>query len=145
MEGKMDESKEAAVCKTPWERAPLTLYEGLSKHHATALMLLRTEVIGLNAWLAKIGVPDVWPACDCGWQAQTVKHVLYFCPKYRRQREGLLIELGTEDLCEALSHVRSAQLAARWIVQQGVLAQFRAAFEDEQETLERFEPFRPLE
>jgi hypothetical protein len=30
------------------------LYAGLSKAKATALFLMRTEVIGLNAWLASV-------------------------------------------------------------------------------------------
>jgi len=76
-----------ATWNTPWEMSPLTLYDNLPKHQATALMLLRTEVIGLNAWLASIQVPDVLPRCDCGWHAQTVRHVLLHCPKYGQQIE----------------------------------------------------------
>jgi hypothetical protein len=34
-----------ATWNTPWEMSPLTLYENLPKHHATAPILLRTEVI----------------------------------------------------------------------------------------------------
>jgi hypothetical protein len=30
-------------------------------------MLLQTEVIGLNAKLALVGVPGIRPQCDCGW------------------------------------------------------------------------------
>ena len=43
------EGRAAATWNTPWEMSPLTLYDNLPKHQTTALMLLRTEVIGLNA------------------------------------------------------------------------------------------------
>jgi hypothetical protein len=54
--------KTATIWNTP---SPLKLYDNLPKHCATALMLLRTEVIGLNAWLASVGVLDILPRCDC--------------------------------------------------------------------------------
>ena len=63
--------RQAATWNTPWETNPSTLYNNLPKHQSTALMLLRTEVIGLNDWLSSIGVRDVLPRCDCGWPRQT--------------------------------------------------------------------------
>lgn len=64
----------AATWRTPWTQDPRKLYAGLSKAESTALFLMRTEVIGLNAWLAAIQVPGVTPTCPpCGWQAQTVR------------------------------------------------------------------------
>ena len=39
----------------------LPLYEGLTKAESTAAFLLRTEVLGLNAWLASIYVPNTTP------------------------------------------------------------------------------------
>ncbi|TQS36486.1 hypothetical protein Golomagni_03064 [Golovinomyces magnicellulatus] len=44
-------NRTAATWKTPWTQSTLKLYNGLKKHEATALILLRSEVIGLNAWL----------------------------------------------------------------------------------------------
>ena len=73
--------REATTWRTPWEQSPLKLSSDLPKHQATALFLLRTEVIGLNAWLASIRVPNVTPQCECGWQAQTVRHVLPALPE----------------------------------------------------------------
>jgi hypothetical protein len=55
-----------AVWTTPWEQDSRKLYADLSKAQATALFLMRTEVIGLKAWLASIGVPEVNPLCECG-------------------------------------------------------------------------------
>ncbi|TQS37138.1 hypothetical protein Golomagni_02398 [Golovinomyces magnicellulatus] len=53
-----------------------------TKHEATAVMLLRSEVIGINAWLASIKVPGITPECTCGEHTQTVKHILCFCPEH---------------------------------------------------------------
>ena len=43
----------------PWTQDCRKLYAGLSKAQATALFLMRTEVISFNAWLASVRVPDV--------------------------------------------------------------------------------------
>ena len=61
-----------ATWLTPWKQDPRKLYAGLAKAEATALFLIRIEVIGLNTWLASARVPGVTPACQCGWAAQTV-------------------------------------------------------------------------
>jgi len=42
-----------------WDMKMLLLYKKLPKHQATALFLLCTEVLGLNSWLASIGVPNI--------------------------------------------------------------------------------------
>ena len=100
--------KTAATWSTPWQREPLSLYEGLPKHQATALLLLRTEVIGLNAWLASVRVPGVLPRYECGWQEQTVWHVLLHCPNYAQSRPDLIRQTGSEDLRSILSRTASA-------------------------------------
>ncbi|KAF1986130.1 hypothetical protein K402DRAFT_90583 [Aulographum hederae CBS 113979] len=41
-------SSQGATWRTKWEQTPLALYEGLPKHAATALFLLRSEIIGLT-------------------------------------------------------------------------------------------------
>jgi hypothetical protein len=123
---------------------PLTLYDNLSKHHATALMLLRTEVIGLNAWLASVRVPDVLPHCDCGWHTQTVRHILLHCPKLAQQRIELIRDTGSENLQAILTHTASAQAAARWFIRCNILAQFRVAREIEGEDVSEYAPFPEL-
>jgi hypothetical protein len=92
---------------------------------------MRTEVIGLNAWLTTIQVPDKTPRCVCGWVAQTVRHVLIHCPLY--ERAELFIACGTESLYEILGRPGCAQHAARWFVRNRVLEQFRLAAEIEEE------------
>ena len=133
----------AAVWRTPWAQDPRRLYAGLSKAEATALFLMRTEVIGLNAWLAAIQVPEVTPACPCGWHAQTVRHILLHCPRYNRV--DLLSACGTERLDDILMRPESAKHAARWLVRAGVLEQFRVAAEMAEEEIEGYRPFQTAE
>ena len=129
--------------KTPWKQDCRKLYAGLPKAHASALFLMRSEVIGMNAWLASVRVPGVDPLCTCGQMAQTVRHVLLHCNQYRR--EDLLANCGTERLDEILSRPASAKYAARWLIAQGVLDQFRVAKEMENEQTEDFTPFQNCE
>lgn len=126
-----------------WDLPTLRLYDGLPKYVATALFLLRTEVIGLNAWLASIHVPGILPRCECGWATQTVRHTLLFCPRHSSTRAGFLSEAGSEDLTTILSKPASAHLAARWLIESGALAQFRLAQEIEGEDTTQHQ--RPLD
>jgi hypothetical protein len=126
----------AVTWRTPWELEPRTLYAGLSKAESTALFLMRTEVIGLNAWLTAVQVPDKTPRCVCGWVAQTVRHVLTHCPLY--ERADLFIACGTESLYDILGRPGCAQHAARWFVRNRVLEQFRLAAEIKEEEREGY-------
>jgi hypothetical protein len=118
---------QATSWQTPWSQQVLHLYEGLQKHEATALFLLRTEVLGLNAWLNSIGVPDIPPGCACGWPTQTVQHVLFYCPQYSATRPTLLSQVEAQHLYPLLSGVESAQATARWFIASGSLEQFHTA------------------
>ena len=110
----------ARIWRTPWEQDTRKLYAGLSKAEATALFLMRTEVIGLNAWLASVQVPNITPHCPCGWHAQTVRHVLLYCP--RHDRVGLVRACNTENWDEILMRPECAQYAARWLVKLSAIA-----------------------
>ena len=138
------EGKEATTWRNPWDMKTLPLYEGLPKHQATALFLLRTEVLGLNAWLASVRVPDILPCCACGWETQTVRHVLLHCPDYELNRPDLIQQTGTENLQEMLSKPESAKAAARWFVRCGILEQFKVAKEIE-EDVTKYTPLQELD
>ena len=105
----------------------------LQKHEATALRLLRTEVIGLNACLYSVNVPEILLRCECGWGTQHVRHVLCVCPLYRGQREDLYSQAGSRDLTEILSTPRGAQTAGRWLIRWGILPHLRLAGQIQQE------------
>ena len=133
----------ATVWKTEWGEIPLCLYDNMTKAEATALFLMRTEIIGLNCWLASVGVPHKLPHCECGWRAQTVEHVLLHCPRY--DTRGLVSLTDTENLQEMLQRPASAKAAARWLISQGVMEQFRAAAETGAKDAGAYTPFQELD
>ena len=135
--------RKATTWQTPWAEQTIPLYKGLSKAESTALFLMRVEVIGLNAWLASVQVPDVIPRCTCGWQAQTVHHVLIHCPHYNRS--NLIQAVQSESLYTILSQPKRARHAAKWFIKQNILKQFETAQAIEEEDTSGYAPFRSLE
>ena len=137
---RLPRGRRATAWETPWAQEPRMLYAGLTKAEATALFLMRTEVIGLNGWLAAVGVPEKLPTCPCGWRVQTVRHVLLHCPQY--DRRDLLSKCGTERMEAILTQHALATYAARWMVQSGALGQFATTAEITQEDYEGHAPFQ---
>ena len=82
-------------------------------------------------------------ACQCGWQAQTVRHILLHCPRYNRQT--LITQYGSERLGEILRRLESARLAARWFIHFGVMEQFRIAKEINEEDRMGYRAFQDAE
>ena len=117
----------------------------MPKHQASALFLLRTEVLGLNGWLASINVPGIRANCGCGWDTQTVHHVLMLYPLYTASRVDLVRRTDSEEMGRMLSTPDKAQATARWFIQQGILQQFNLAKEIEEEEEVEHTPFQPLE
>ena len=128
---KAAQNKQAAVWQDDAAKFRLLLYDGLNKATATALFLLRTEVIGLNAWLAKVNVPGILSRCPCGHPSQTVKHILLNCT--RLDRSSLYPELRTTRFPALLACPQSAKAAARWLIRQRILPQFNTAQEIQEE------------
>jgi hypothetical protein len=117
----------------------LPLYENLIKAEATALFLLRTEVLGLNAWLASVHVPEVLPQCPCGWSEQTVQHIFSMCSRHDRTR--LIQDTQDLPLTDILSQPGTARIAVRWFLQQDLLPQFRLAQALSKEDTQDYSPF----
>lgn len=133
----------AIVWRTPWAQDPRMLYAGLSKAEATALFLMRTEVIGLNAWLAAVQVPGITPSRPCGWHAQTVRHVLMHC--LRHERISLIQACGTERIDDILTRPTSVKQVAHWLICTGVMDQFRVAAEVAEEDIGKYKAFLAAE
>jgi hypothetical protein len=115
------------------------LYAGLSKAEATALLLMRTEVIGLNAWLASVQVPRVLASCAYGWHAQTMRHILLHCPLH--DRRDLLTRYGTERFEDILMRPDCAKHAARWLTRSSIMDQFKVAAEIVMKDVRGYQPF----
>ena len=61
-------------------RTRLKIHNNLMKAESALTTQIRTEKIGLANFLFNRRVPGVMtPACSCGWQKQTAKHIILHC------------------------------------------------------------------
>jgi len=122
-----------AAWNTPRREGGIRLHKGWTRPQSTMATLIRTEHIGLGAYLTKRRVPGATPECSCGYRAQTVKHILIFCHKRQQARERLFREAGTSNWKDLVNTRRGLQAAARWMIHEAVLDQFSLARDEEQE------------
>ena len=101
--------------------------------------------MGLRAWLARVGVPDIHPACDCGVPRQMLDHILAFCPDLSTQRVELASKTGSTDIRKMLGDKNKVRHAARWLLSTKVLNQFSVAMEVEEEEMEDWSAFQALQ
>ena len=66
------------------------LYDKLTYPEASILAQLRTGMIRLNGYLAKIGAAET-DQCPCGTATETVKHFLFTCPLWTPYRMELYL------------------------------------------------------
>jgi hypothetical protein len=137
--------KPATTWRTLWRPPATRTYDNLQKHEATALFLLRTEVIGLKSWLHSVGVPGILPRCACEWEAQTVRHIMIHCLQYTATRAALFRRARSSNLQRILSTPRGGKAAARWLIACGILPQFTLAREIAQEDTSRYQPPQGLD
>jgi hypothetical protein len=101
------------------------LYGTLPKAACALVTQVRTEKIGLNAFLADRKVPGYLPYCTCGYQRQTAKHIIMHCPDRDNGRETMLRAAGTRDYGKMLATARGTKAAARFLQGTGLLSQFQ--------------------
>lgn len=107
---------------------PVDLHRGLRRAQSSVATQLRTEHIGLRAYLHRRRVPGVdSPACPCGYQSQNVKHVLTRCDRWSRNR-GLWLQVSTNSQYTRLLHDGdNVSRITKWIIHEGFFEQFRLA------------------
>ncbi len=64
------------------------LYYQLCKEQAKFLAQLRTGKSRLNDYLSGIGEAET-DQCTCGTWKESIRHFLFYCPKWTRQRQGI--------------------------------------------------------
>jgi hypothetical protein len=101
------------------------LHTTFSKATSALVTQIRTEKIGLNAFLTQQRVPGFTASCECGWQKQTAKHIILFCPNYTEERAKLFREAGTNNYSQMLATTRGAKAAAQFLQRTGLLPQFQ--------------------
>jgi hypothetical protein len=115
-----------AAIAEPFSTDRIQLHQTCTKAESTIITLLRTERIGLNAFLYKQKVPDIaWPICPCGNGNQTAKHILIHCANLAPTRRQLFADTGTTSFEVMLSDPLKARAAAKWAIRNKILEQFR--------------------
>jgi len=88
----------------PTREAP-KIYKDRTKAFSSSLIALRTEKIGLQAFLSKVRVPGYEsPICqNCQQEEETVQHFLYKCPIWESYRDilGLYREKSLRDTLDS--------------------------------------------
>ena len=114
----------------PYKAAALRLHATLPKPHSSLLTQIRTEKIGLAAFLHQRRVPGFEsPACPCGWQWETAKHVILNCPRFTRESWQLRQQVPSTDLQQLTSNPRAATAVTTRFLHLNLLAQFSWARE----------------
>ena len=77
------------ICSTPTVHT-IGRHKGLARAQSSILTQLRTGKIALRSFLFATTLADS-PVCNkCNKENQTVEHILFRCPRYRRQRQEWL-------------------------------------------------------
>ena len=101
------------------------LHAGRLKPESALLTQLRTGKVGFNDFLYNRRVPGVWSRrCPCGQGPMTVLHVLLLCSRWNETRTNVGL-LGSTDLKAVLTSRKGATAATRFVIQTGLLEQFR--------------------
>lgn len=121
----------AADTTVRFDRGVLKRHDLLRKHESSLLTQARTGRIGLASFLFTRGVPEVnTPICRCGEGKEDIYHIVLWCPRFETQRA----ELSTgrpvrtrRDLDIATDRKRSAREIIRWVLDLGILEQYKLA------------------
>ena len=92
---------------------------------------MRTEVIGLRKYLRDRRVPDILSGrCECGTGAETVKHILLYCPLEAEARAELRAAIGQPLTVgntiggPGKKGESGAHAAVKWLLRRGRIPQF---------------------
>ncbi|EDN11316.1 predicted protein [Histoplasma mississippiense (nom. inval.)] len=113
----------------PPDKKILKWHTGLRKARSTIIIQLRSGKTGLAAFLNRCKVPEFpTPRCPCGYEWETVEHVLIHCGRWEQQRQGL-IRNGRLDKRMLLDTKEGLHLLSNWWMESGILGQFTLARE----------------
>ncbi|EDN05845.1 predicted protein [Histoplasma mississippiense (nom. inval.)] len=113
----------------PPDKKILKWHTGLRKARSTIIIQLRSGKTGLAAFLNRCKVPEFpTPRCPCGYEWETVEHVLIHCERWEQQRQGL-IRNGRLNKRMLLDTKEGLHLLSNWWMESGILGQFTLARE----------------
>ena len=105
----------------------LNIYVERSKTHNALIIQLRTNKIEFNKFLHERCVFSVLTAhCLCGEKHMIVKHVLLFCPNWRKKRKEMLQRVKITNIKRLFSERKAVTIAVCMILTIDLLNQFQA-------------------
>ena len=104
----------------------------LTRAQSSIAMQIRSEHIGLNAYLYRRKVPGVdEPSCPCGYPSQNAKHMIMMCPQWTKGRGDVLRKAKNRTFEAIMESPEDMGRITKWIQGEGYIEQFRLTREVE--------------
>ncbi|KAI0996447.1 hypothetical protein K3495_g11734 [Podosphaera aphanis] len=104
----------------------------LSRAQSSIATQIRSEHIGLNAYLYRRKIPGVEsPICQCGYPTQNIRHMVMTCPQWAKGRGEVLRRAKDRSFEAMMNSPADMARITQWILTQGWIEQFRLAGEVE--------------
>ena len=121
-----------------YRESPIRIHQNLNRAQSSIAIQVRSEHIGLNAYLYRRHVPGVVkPRCQCGYPSQNVKHMVMSCPIWAKGRGEWLRKSKTRSFEAMINNPKDMAGIVQWIQKEGWLEQFRMTREIEAVIRER--------
>ena len=104
----------------------LNIHVGRLKAHSALIIQLRTNKIDFNKFLHERRVLDILTAhCQCEEKHMTVKHVLFFCSNWRKERKKMLQKAKIINIKRLFNERKAITIVVRMILTINLLNQFQ--------------------
>ena len=105
---------------------PSAIHQNLKRAQSSIATQIRSEHIGLNAYLHRRNVPGVEdPRCQCGYPSQNAKHMVMVCPQWAQGRGEVLRKARNRSFEAMMDNAEDVGRITKWIQREGWIEQFR--------------------
>ena len=105
---------------------PSAIHQNLKRAQSSIATQIRSEHIGLNAYLHRRNVPGVEdPRCQCGYPSQNAKHMVMVCPQWAQGRGEGLRKARNRSFEAMMDNAEDVGRRTKWIQREGWIEQFR--------------------
>lgn len=117
---------------------PFAIHQNLTRAQSSIATQIRSEHVGLNAYLYRRKVPGVdEPRCQCGYPSQNAKHMVMVCPQWAQGRGDVLRKARNRTYEAMMDSPEDVGRITKWIQAEGYIEQFRLTREVEAVVEER--------
>ena len=111
---------------------PSAIHQNLTRAQSSIAIQIRSEHIGLNAYLYRRKVPGVdEPRCQCGYPSQNAQHMVMVCPQWTKGRGDVLRKARNRTFEAMMDSPEDVGRISKWIQAGGFIEQFRLTREVE--------------